>query len=113
MISEQFLFAIQRSYNCAYPGCPTTTSKNEEDDFLIVRRQRLCSNVQCNFPRVTTRDVQIIAFSIFGPCCDDVIASALEQYLGPCNNGNEAVEEMSRRVKISILSWKLTLIENI
>ena len=52
---------------------------------------------------VVTRDVQIIAFSIFGPCCDDVIASALEQYLGPCNNGNEAVEEMSRSVKISIL----------
>ena len=51
-----------------------------------------------------TRDVQIIAFSIFGPCCDDVIASALEQYLGPCNNGNEAVEEMSRSVKISILT---------
>ena len=62
---------------------------------------------------VMSTDVQIICLSIFGPCCDDVIASALEQYLGPCNNGNEAVEEMSRRVKISILSWKLTLIENI
>ena len=60
-----------------------------------------------------TRDVQIIGFSIFGPCCDDVIALALVQYLGPCNNGNEAVEEMSRSVKISILSWKLTLIESI
>ena len=80
MISDQFLFAIQRSYNCAYPGCPT--SKNEEDDFVIVRRQRLCSNVQCNFPRVTTRDVQIIAFSIFGPCCDDVIALALALQVG-------------------------------
>ena len=53
---------------------------------------------------VTGRDVQIIAFSIFGPCCDDVIAWALEQFLGPCNNGNEAVEEMPRSVKISILS---------
>ena len=59
------------------------------------------------------RDVQIIAFSIFGPCCDDVIALALVQYKGPCNNGNEDVEEMSRSVKICILSWKLTLIENI
>ena len=59
------------------------------------------------------RDVQIIRNSIFGPCCDDVIALALVQFLGPCSNGNEAVEEMSRRVKISILSWKLTLIENI
>ena len=55
-------------------------------------------------PVLITRDVQIIAFSIFGPCCDDVIALALEQYLGPCNNGNEAVEEMPRSVKISILS---------
>ena len=58
-------------------------------------------------------DVQIIWLSIFGPCCDDVITLALEQYLGPCNNGHEAVEEMSRSVNISILSLKLTLIENI
>ena len=28
------------------------------------------------------RDVQIIAFSIFGPCCDDVIASALALRVG-------------------------------
>ena len=59
------------------------------------------------------RDVQIIGFSIFGPCCDDVIASALVQYKGPCNNGNEDVEEMSKSVKTYILSWKLTLRENI
>ena len=56
------------------------------------------------FSTVTTTDVQIIWLSIFGPCCDDVIAWALEQFLGPCNNGNEAVEEMPRSVKISILS---------
>ena len=31
---------------------------------------------------VTIRDVQIIAFSIFGPCCDDVIASALALQVG-------------------------------
>ena len=29
-----------------------------------------------------SRDVQIIAFSIFGPCCDDVIASALALQVG-------------------------------
>ena len=57
--------------------------------------------------------MQIICFSIFGPCCDDVIALALVQYKGPCNNGNEDVEEMSRSVKICILNWKLTLIHNI
>ena len=28
------------------------------------------------------RDVQIIAFSIFGPCCDDVIALALALQVG-------------------------------
>ena len=61
----------------------------------------LCESV----PRtVINRDVQIIWLSIFGPCCDDVIAWALEQFLGPCNNGNEAVEQMPRSVKISILS---------
>ena len=32
--------------------------------------------------QVLTRDVQIIAFSIFGPCCDDVIASALALQVG-------------------------------
>ena len=63
-------------------------------------------------PQMTT-DVQILWNSIFGPCCDDVIASALVQYKGPCNNGNEDVEEMSRSVKICILNWKLTLIHNI
>ena len=31
---------------------------------------------------VLSRDVQIIAFSIFGPCCDDVIASALALQVG-------------------------------
>ena len=31
---------------------------------------------------VIYRDVQIIAFSIFGPCCDDVIASALALQVG-------------------------------
>ena len=56
--------------------------------------------VLCN----RTTDVQIIWLSIFGPCCDDVIAWALEEFLGPCNKGNEAVEEMPRSVKISNLS---------
>ena len=32
--------------------------------------------------RVVTRDVQIIALSIFGPCCDDVIPSALALQVG-------------------------------
>ena len=31
---------------------------------------------------VVSRDVQIIAFSIFGPCCDDVIALALALQVG-------------------------------
>ena len=51
-------------------------------------------------PLLMDTDVQIIWISIFRPCCDDVIAWALEQFFGPCNNGNEAVEEMPRSVKI-------------
>ena len=71
-------------------------------------RENSCKNCEIAPPpaglELTTTDVQILWNSIFGPCCDDVIAWALEQFLGPCNNGNEAVEEMPRSVKISILS---------
>ena len=41
------------------------------------------SLLQQRFPLlVVSRDVQIIWLSIFGPCCDDVIASALALQVG-------------------------------
>ena len=60
-----------------------------------------------------SRDVQIICPHEFRPLPTLLIFWSLVQYLGPCTNGNEAVEEMSRSVKICILNWKLTLIHNI
>ena len=52
-----------------------------------IEKQMICTSVALielvsGVTSMMSRDVQIIAFSIFGPCCDDVIALALALQVG-------------------------------